>query len=190
MLGWFKRKPEPPGIRSLTSEQLTAICDRSWYPATGKYAERVSAENELAARGPEIRDWCRRLLVHPDYDAREAGTFFLGQLGARGQLGDAVEAVVAELGALTRRPVEEDCKETQAVGAAIDALAEIGHPAGVLHLRDVLFSEDEFLIGDTQWNAAEALGRLTGQSVMESPDPVDAARSWLSSQQAPGGIPA
>ena len=181
MLGWFKRKPGPSDSGSLTSEQLMATCDGFWGPGGGDYAEFVRAYNELAARGPEIRDWCRRLLTHPDYRARESGAFLLGRLGGRRQLGDAAEAVVAELGALTRRPIEEDSKEAQAVDAAVGALAEIGSPAGVPHLRAVLRSEDEFLAGDTQWSAADALGRLVGQRFMQSPDPPGAARAWLAS---------
>jgi hypothetical protein len=186
MFGWAKRKPEQPNMGSLTSEQLMAICDRFWLPNAGDYGEFVPAYNELAGRGPEIRDWCRRLLIHPDYSARESGAFLLGRLGSRGQLGDAAEAVVEELGALTRRPVETDCKEVQAVDAAITALAEINHAAGIPHLRAVLFSDDEFLAGDSKWSAAEALGRLVGQPFMESADPAGAARAWLASHRGAG----
>jgi HEAT repeat protein len=168
-------------VESLSSEELMAICDGHWAPGTVEYGRFVAALNVLATRGSEIRDWCRGLLTHPDYDARECGAFLLGQLGGRGQLGDAVEAVVAELGALTRRPVEEDQKEMRAIDAAIGALAEIGSLAGVPHLRAVLLSEDEFLVGDTQWTAADALGRLVGEQFMEVGDPVDAARAWLES---------
>src|SRR4051812_32937557 len=166
-------------MRSLSSRELMAICDGHWAPGTVEYGRFVAAYNELATRGPEILDWCRALLAHPDYDARECGAFLLGQLGARGQLGNAAEAVVAELGALTQRPVEEDQKETQAIDAAVGALAEIGSPSGVRHLRAVLLSEDEFLAGDTQWAAADALGRLVGEPFMEAADPVSTARAWL-----------
>jgi HEAT repeat protein len=157
-----------------------AICDRHWIPGrTVEYGEFVLAYNELSTRGPEIRDWCRGLLAHPDYNARESGAFLLGQLGKRHQLGDVEAAVVAELGALTQRPVEEDCKELQAVDAAIDALGEIGHPAGIPFLRTVLCSDDEWLSGDSQWAAAHSLGRLVGEPFGEAADPVAAARVWL-----------
>jgi PBS lyase HEAT-like repeat len=179
MFHWFKNKQEPPDMNALSSEKLMVICDRFWYPGTGDYGEFVLAYNVLATRGPEIRDWCRRLLTHPDYEAREPGAFLLGQLGFRKQLGDAVEAVIAELGALTRRPVEDDCKETQAISAAITALAKIGDPAGIPHLRAVLFSNDKYIVGDTQWTAADALAQLVGQNFMDRPDPVEAARVWL-----------
>src|SRR4051794_1284025 len=123
----------------LSSQELMAICDDYWNTLaaattleeshSAQSPERCNrytlAQHELAKRGAEIRDWCRRLLTHPDYDARELGAFLLGELGQRRQLGDAQLAVVAELGALTQRPVEEDCKETQAIDAAIWALAEI-----------------------------------------------------------------
>lgn len=169
-------------MQSLSSQELMAICDGHWIPGrTVEYGPFVEAYNVLATRGPEIRDWCRGLLTHADYDARECGAFLLGQLGGRGQLGDAVETVVAELGALTRRPVEDDHKETQAIDAAVGALAEIGSPASVPHLRAVLLSEDEFLVGDTQWSAADALGKVVGEPFMEAADPVGAARVWLAS---------
>lgn len=167
-------------MRLLSSQELMTICDRHWIPGrTVEYGEFVLAYNELAIRGPEIRDWCRGLLTHPDYDARECGAFLLGQLGQRRQLGEAEAAVVAELGALTQRPVEEDCKELQAVDVAIDALAEIGHQAGIPFLRAVLFSDDEWLSGDFQWAAAHSLGRLVGESFGEAGNPVAAARAWL-----------
>jgi hypothetical protein len=171
-------------MQSLSSQELMAICDGYWIPRRAvDHGRFVLAHNELATCGPEIRDWCRGLLTHSDYDARECGAFLLGQLGGRGRLGGVVDAVVAELGALIRRPVEEDGKEAQAIDAAIGALAEIGSPAGVSHLRSVLRSEDEFLLGDTQWSAAEALGRLVGQPFTEAADPVGAARAWLASHR-------
>jgi HEAT repeat protein len=170
----------------MSSDQLMAICDQFWAPGQGDYAEFVPVYNELATRGPEIRDWCRRLLVHSDYCARESGAFLLGQLGRRRQLGDAVEAVVAELGALIRRPFEEDGKEFQAVSAAIESLAGIGHLAAVAHLRSVLQSDDESLDGDCQWDAAEALGRLVEQPFREAPDRVRAAQDWLAAHPMAG----
>jgi hypothetical protein len=189
MFGWFKRKSAQPAIKSLSSDQLMAICDTFWAPSFGDYAEFVGAYNELATRGPEIRDWCRHLLTHPDYAARESGAFLLGKLGSRGQLGDVVEAVVAELGSLTRRPMETDGKESQAVDSAILALAEIGHPNGLPHLRAVLLSDASSLVGDSQWTAAGALGQMVGEPFMDSPDPVNAAREWMSSHPDPGAEP-
>lgn len=155
-----------------------AICQEFWTSEHPDYGEFAEANTELAKRGPEIRDWCRSLLTHSDYAARETGAFLLGQLGRRGQLGDAVELVVGELGAVVRRPVE-DGKELQAVDAAIGALAEIGHPAAIPHLRWLLLSDNDVLAGDCQWDAAEALGRLTGQPFQETTDRVQSARDWL-----------
>ncbi len=162
----------------LTSPELMAICDAYW-SGTRDSARYVGAQNALAKRGPETLPWARRLLVHPDYDAREVGASLLGELGRRGLLGGDEAAVIAELGALTRRPVEEDCKELQAVDSAIMALGAIGSPAGIPYLKDVLFSDDEWLAGDSQWNTAEELGRLVGVSFMDAPDPIAGARSWL-----------
>jgi len=87
---------------------------------------------------------------------------------------------------VVRRPVEEDGKELQAVGAAIGAMAESGHPAAVPHLRAVLLTEDESLAGDCQWDAADALGRLVGQPFRDAPDRVRAARDWLAAHADSG----
>jgi hypothetical protein len=86
--------------------------DLRWVLGAGtvEYGRYVEAYNVLATRNSEIRDWCRGLLTHTDHDARECGAFLLGQLGNRGQLGDAAEIVVAELGTLTRRPIADDPK--------------------------------------------------------------------------------
>ena len=192
MFAWLKRMlvPAPRDVTALSSAELMAICDKFWLPGSGDHGEYVRAYNELHRRGPEIRDWCRGLLVHPDYWAREAGADLLGELGRRRQLGDAEAAVVAELGALTQRPVEEDSKEVQAIDAAIRALAAIGNPAGIPYLRGVLFSDAPFLEGDTQWDAAEALGQLVGQPFTEAPDRVQAARDWLIAYPEAGGAEA
>jgi HEAT repeat protein len=165
-------------MNQIATLELMATCDAYW-SGPRDYALYVEALNELVKRGRETLAWARGLLVHPDYDAREFGAFLLGQLGRRGLLGKEGASVVEELGALTRRPVEEDCKELQAVDSAITALGAIGSPAGIPYLKDVLFSDDEWLAGDSQWNAAEELGRLVGETFMHSPDPVAAARSWL-----------
>jgi len=183
MLKWLKRNLSSHDPHSVATNELIATCERFWDSPTGDYAKFASAYNELANRGPEIRDWCQRLLTHREYAARESGAFLLGQLGSRGQLGDAVEAIVAELGALTARPVEEDAKELQAVDAAIEALARIGHPFGIPFICDVIMSDDEFLVGDSQWEAAGALSRLVSQPFMESPDPVAAARAWITGER-------
>lgn len=179
MLNWLRRRLNPPPFESLSSEQLMAICDRFWSPNRGDHAEYVRAVTALTNRGPEILDWARRLLVHPDYWARETGAWLLGELGNRNQLEDTTETVIAELGALTRRSAEEDAKETQAIDTAVNAIARIGRPSGISHLRAVLFSDNDFLRGDSQWVAAEAMGKLVGQSFMQLPDPVAAAREWL-----------
>ena len=60
-------------MEQLTSQQLMAICDRFWIHSNESYDRYVSAVTDLANRGPEIRDWSRDLLIHPDYDARETG---------------------------------------------------------------------------------------------------------------------
>jgi hypothetical protein len=180
---------EPASMQKKSTQDLMAICEAQWTYHTDPNAVRrseaensrhyrayVKALNELNERGPEILDWCRAHLQHADYDAREQAAFFLGQLGRRRQLGDKEALVIAELGELIRRPIEEDNKEMQAVDAAIDALGEIGNPAGIVHVRVVLEVAD--LKDDAQWTAARALGQLTGQNFMDAEDPVKAAQAW------------
>ena len=177
-------------MKELSSQELMTICENYWAAiAAGTtldksqahvlYEHYVKAQTELAQRGVEIREWCRSLLTHPDYDARECGAFLLGELGKRHLLGEAEEKVVAELGALTKRPVKEDGKELQAIDAAIIALAAINNRWAIPFFRDILFSDDEWLMGDTQWSAACELGRLLSEPFNSSPEPIEAARAWL-----------
>jgi hypothetical protein len=175
----------------IPSEDHMAICEMYWdrmsRPATSEkdipsivegYRQYVLAVNALGNRGTEIHDWARRLLIHTDYDARETGAWLIGELGKRGQLGDAIEGVVEELAALVDRPIEEDSKESQAIDAAIISLGKTGHPKAIPILRHVLTSGKREHDGDTAWTAAETLSMMTGEPFMEASDPVEAARAW------------
>ncbi len=158
----------------------SAIDPESWRASSLRHNECVRAINALGKRGPEVRDWARGLLVHPDYDARETGAWLLGELGSKGQLGEALEAVIDELAALIDRPFEDDFpKGSQAIDAAIIAVSEIGYSAGIRVLRHVLFSTRMEHEGDTQWMAAGSLEKLVGEPFMKASDPVEAARAWL-----------
>jgi hypothetical protein len=178
----------------IPTSDLMAICERYWnglnqnsdvtspaaWRAFGRvYDEYVRALNALGNRGPEVRDWARSLLTHPEYDARECGAWLLGKLGSKGQLAPWVQSVIDELAVLIDRPIENDCKERQAIDAAITALGKIGHPAAIPILRHVLFSDKREHSDDTQWEAAGALGNLVGESFMTAGDPSGAARAWL-----------
>jgi hypothetical protein len=204
---------EPTGLEHVSIEELEKRCDDYWdylaqpkcteiedpversraimerefsREATERYDGYVRAVNELGRRGPEIRDWARLRLKHPDYEAREMAAWWIGQLGARGQLEGVVEEVIGELRVLVNRPVGEENKERQAIGAAVTAIGKIGHPSGVAVLRDVLFSTEWYHRDDTKWNAAEGLGKLVGCPFMGEPDPVRAAQEWLRSHPVAG----
>jgi HEAT repeat protein len=180
---------------SIPTEELIATCERHWrrldetpdYDKSALRSERIDryndytrAVNALGGRGPVVRDWARRLLSHPDYDARETGAWLLGELGERGQLGDATGTVITELAALINRPFDEDPpKEATAIALAIAALAKIGDPRGLGVIRQVLFSKKLEHEGDTQWEAVYALEKLTGESFSESDNREEAARNWL-----------
>jgi HEAT repeat protein len=74
--------------------------------------------------------------------------------------------------------VSNDSKEAQANTAAVIALGKIGDRQGVAALRQVLTSE-ELADDDIQWDAAEALGQIVGESFTDEDEPVSAAREWL-----------
>lgn len=162
-------------------------CPEAVRSSTGDFTKRynnyVRAENELSKRGPGILDWSLKLLTHGNEDARETGASLLGRLGARQQLGARKQEVVRALGNLALSPVQKDAKELQAIDAAVTALGQIGDTNGIPVIRQVLFSDKPYLAGDSQWNAADALGKLVHESFMKKPDPVKAARDWL--QQHP-----
>lgn len=185
---------EATGLEDAPAEELMVLCDTYWeqlseprnesltdaftQAATDRYNEYVNAINELSTRGPEILPWALDRVTHPDYDAREQAAFLLGQLGARKQLGDQLDASVERLCELATRSVQEDNKEIQANTAAVIALGEIGHDKGVSALRRILTSS-EWDDDEIQEDAAESLGRIVEESFVESDDAVAAARAWL-----------
>ena len=160
-------------------------CELYWEElAAGRFERHgdcTAAQNELAKCGPEVRDWARGLLNHPEYEARSFGAFLLGELGRKRQLGDGEDAVIEELGALTRRPIGEEAKEAEAVCSAVTAIGRIGNRRAVPFIRDVLNSTDPSIVGDTQWEAAGVLGRLVGEQFNRTGNPVAAAVAWLAS---------
>jgi HEAT repeat protein len=178
----------------IPTKKLIATCERHWewleqprdieIDFTRKEQKRYNdyklAVNALGSRGPAVRDWARKLLAHPDYLARETGAWLLGELGERGELGDATGAVIVELAGVINRPFEEDPpKEATAIDLALAALGKIGDPRAIAVIREVLFSSKREHEGDTQWEAAGALENLVGEPFSESEDRVEAARSWL-----------
>ncbi len=76
--------------------------------------------------------------------------------------------------------IKDLVKERQAIDAAIMAIGKLGRPSGIAVLRGVLFSTQWYHDGDTKWVAAEALGKLAGQSFTEGTVPVRSAQGWLS----------
>ena len=79
------------------------------------------------------------------------------------------------------RPVEEDGKESQANTAAVMALGKIGHPHGLSALRRILMAR-EWSGDELQWEAADALGKIVGESFADHNDRVSAAREWLNAR--------
>jgi hypothetical protein len=144
---------------NIPTEELIAACERFWKSldeapdsdedpfspkSIDRYNDHNRAVNALGSRRPEVRDWARRLLVHSDYLARETGAWLLGELGDRGELGDASEAVIGELAALINRPFDEDPpKEATAIDLAIQSLDKIGGPLALDVIRQVLFSKKQ-----------------------------------------------
>jgi hypothetical protein len=200
----LRGEPTEEASDGIPTSELMAICEQFWehlslppnpeapqmfttpFPEefTRRYNEYVRAVNALGNRGPEVRDWARRLLVHAEYDARETGAWLLGELGRKGQLGDMVETVVDELAILIDRPFDDDPpKEAQAITAAVMALARVGYPKGISILRRLLFSTTREHDGDLQWDAALALGLLLGEPFHQAKEPIEAARAWFQTHQ-------
>ena len=177
---YLARPVERPAASSaeLTQTIMNEFTSRT-AEGTRRYNRYVAAVNELGRRGPEIRDIARGLLRHPEYEAREQAAFWLGELGARGELEEPISDVIDELGVLAFREVGEEVKERQAIDAAISAIGKIGDPSGIAVLREVLFSTHWYHEDDTKWSAAEGLGKLVNRDFMREEDPAEAAREWL-----------
>ena len=188
-------QPPPTDMDNISSQELMDLCDAFWEqlskPQTGSFAgaftpearsqykDYVNAVNELSTRGREILGWAMSRLTHPEYDAREQAAFLIGQLGARHQLGEQLSMAIDQLSQLAVRPVEEDGKETQANSAAIMALGNIGHPSGLHALRHIIMAREWSREEALQWDAADALGKIVGESSVDRNDRVSAACEWL-----------
>jgi hypothetical protein len=192
-----KRKPIIVDADSVSTRKLIDICERYWkrfepdcsdqdaitddeHQPYESYENYQLAVKALVNRGPEVRDWARRILSHHDYCARQTGAWLLGELGQRGELGDAIGKVIIELEKLINRPFDDDPpKEATAIDLAIAALAKIGDARGVAVIRQVLFSKRLEHEGDTQWEAVDSLEKLTGESFSKSDNRLESARKWL-----------
>lgn len=187
----YERKRDKGGIRIKPVETLTDICDAYWDSVLeephGSIKEPVSpslgreyrrAINQLVKRGPEILDWVITRLRHPNYDARETTAWLAGELGSRNQLGEKHRVVIDELNWLATRLPEEDIKEAQANASAVLALGKVGDRQGIVALRHIL-TTPEWEGDDLQWDAADVLGQLVGESFVDSEDRVEAAKEWL-----------
>jgi hypothetical protein len=182
---------EESRLADVSTQELMDRCDAYWewigQPKSEKssgvdtkfrYGQYVAAVNELATRGPDSAHWAAERLTHAETDAREQAAFLLGEVGSQHLLGSRRDAIVAALSKLATRPVSNDSKEAQANTAAVIALGKIGDRQGVAALRQVLTSE-ELADDDIQWDAAEALGQIVGESFTDEDEPVSAAREWL-----------
>lgn len=182
-------------LQQVPARKLTAVCDSYWEAlarpregtladavssadGTRAYNDYVSAINELANRGPEILQWAAARLMHPESDAREQAAFLVGEIAARHEVGENRDQIVKSLCKLAIRPMEEDGKEVQANSAALTALAKIGDRRAIVAIERILNSP-EWEDDEIQFDAAESLGQLVGESFENNDDPVAAARQWL-----------
>lgn len=185
---------QPSGFTETPVDTLTAICDAYWNSflddsnvapedafstsSVRDYNQYVNAINELSVRGPEILDWAIARVRHVGYDAREQVAWLLGALASKNQLGEKRQTVIDELTWLATRSIEDDTKEAQANSAAVIALGKTGDLRAVTALRHIL-TVPEWDPDDLQWEAAEILGELAGESFMDCDEPVAVARDWL-----------
>src|SRR5258708_16998670 len=124
-----RRKPTIANADGIPTRKLIAICERYWkcleqdgykQELYEPYEDFQLAVYALGSRGPEVREWARKILSHRDYCARETGAWLLGELGERGELGDVTGTVITELERLINRPFDEDPpKEATAIDLAI-----------------------------------------------------------------------
>ena len=157
-----------------------AVCEAYWQ-ADGKVSgnDVVEAERVLWERGQEILAWCRDLLRRADYVPRETGAGLLGSLGARGQLGEDLDAVVAELGQAVRYVDPDEPKSAQAADAAFQALIDIGTRPSLAQVRAVLMADVADELADDLEEVITTLQTLTGENFLEADDALEAARAWL-----------
>ena len=110
-------------------DRAIALCEGWLQGDSGvTYESFAKAQHALADAGAQILPWCRALLKRSDYQARELGAGLIAGLAQRGELGEAVEAVVTELRGALQRVDDDEPKSAQAIDAAYEALLCIGAP--------------------------------------------------------------
>jgi len=143
-----------------------------------RYNRYVLALNELAKRGPEIRDWCRRLLDHPDYVPASAVRSGSGNSAAaatrrrRGGCGNGARGAY-------RTACQGGLQGASGGRCGHQGAGRVRPPSRHPFLRAVLVSDNEWLAGDSQWTAADAWGGWSASHSWRPSDPVGAARVWL-----------
>lgn len=182
-----ERRPpwETTQFDKMSTEELMKLCEAYWqrnHSATFNgpdYNSFVMAMNELGNRGPAILPWARSLLKSSDYEVRETAGWWIGELGARGELGSDADSVLDDLSEAALRHVVEDNKEIQAVEVAIDAIGKLGNARGIPVLGRILLSEHPDHDEEVKEQAAVSLGALVGEDFDGEDDPVMAATRWL-----------
>lgn len=140
--------------------------DFSKVPATRAFKARVYATHGLIAKGEEALPYALTLLASKIPEYREDAAGILEAFGKRPE-------VVAAL--IRAAEVEEDLV---ALSALVEALGRTEAREAIPVLARILRKGDT----DTQWDTAEALGRIAGKRFGNQPDRVAKAFAWLEEQ--------
>ena len=185
--GWRRQRTATSEAWTTDSQSLIEICERYWASpcelvATdtgedGLQAQYDRARRELLARFEECAAWAVELSAHPESQPRSLGLDLLARAAHAGALGEYEDAAVRAFLETLDRPMRARWDQI-ALEAAIGALGVRGDECAIPALIRILRSEDREHQGDTHWAAAAALERLTGQSFLHAPKPVEAARHW------------
>ena len=138
------------------------------------FGRRVHACWGLIAKGSDSVPFALEMLASGNSDAREDGAAILAEVGRN----DEVVARLIE--AVEREP------DTQARDSIVQALGALRNRLALPAL--VALVEDEATDGDTRWTAVESLGKVVRRRFLAQPDPVAAARDWITAARRRGRL--
>ncbi|BDI29926.1 hypothetical protein CCAX7_19770 [Capsulimonas corticalis] len=163
------------------------LCERYWASPwetisadtgeDGLQAQYDRARRDLLLRPAECVAWALGLSAVDESQPRSLGIELLAQAVYGECLGAYEDSALHAFIEVLERPLRSRWDQI-ALDTAIGALGALGYSSAVPALTRILQSEDREYQGDTHWNIAAALERISGQSFLHKPDPVEAARLW------------
>ena len=185
--GWRRVWTTPSAAWTTDAQALMDVCERYWSSpcelvfadtgADGLQAQYDRARKELIARSEDAVAWAIGLCALPEPQPRSLGMELLAQAAHTECLGEYEEAALLAFIEETERPLRTRWDQI-ALESAIGAMGVLGHESALPALVRILQSDDREHQGDTHWNAAAALERITGQPFLGGSKPIEAARLW------------